>query len=392
MTKRRIFFRNNGLSPIDIIKWWRYQKKLDLKWPQFDNRTVIFTYLGRIGNAMLCKLWHIQSGDEILVPSYNCGSEIDPFLCFGMKAMMYRVDSKLNIDIDDLRKRISKRTKIIYVTHYFGWPQHLADIAIFCEEHHLFLIEDCALSLFSNSSEGPIGRLGDAAIFSFRKTLPVPDGAALVLQSNSMIQSLPETHPAFRTTAKEVAPYIVRWLIHSMQNRALLSNAIFFLDQLFAHNDAQHLQSDNLDMPKDYYFSEHVLPLTISCLSSAILRTIDPEEVFIQRRKNYHQLYEGLADIDTAKPLSGALPEGVCPLLMPLVVPDVFKWQRELRRLGIKAIRWWEGFNKKLDWGEFPEAKKLKNELLVLPVHHYLTSDDINYMIHCLHMTATAQS
>ena len=45
-----------------------------------------------------------------------------------------------------------------------------------------FLIEDCALSLFSHDGERPLGSLGDAAIFCFYKTLPVPHGGGLLLR------------------------------------------------------------------------------------------------------------------------------------------------------------------------------------------------------------------
>ncbi|MFX0134505.1 MAG: aminotransferase class V-fold PLP-dependent enzyme [Candidatus Hodarchaeota archaeon] len=391
MNRKRIFFRNNGLAPVEILKFWRYNKELVLKWPQFENRKVIFTHLGRIGNVIVCRLSNIQIGDEILVPSYNCGSEIDPFLCFGMKAVMYRVDNKLNIDMEDMQKRITKRTKIIYVTHFFGWPQPLKDIIKFCKEYNIFLLEDCALSLFSNGLDGPIGLAGDAAIHSFRKTLPVPDGAALVLRSSDNINSQPVLRPSFQLLAKEIASYVVRWLINSMQKFTILSNFLLYPEKIFAKNSSEQFSSDNLDMPKDYYFSENVMPLTISRISSGILSTVDPAKVFHNRRRNYKQLLEGILDINNLEPLLGNLPEGVCPLLMPLLVPDVFRWKQELNRWGIKAIRWWEGFNKKLSWEQFPEAKKLKNELLVLPVHQYLNHDDVDYMISCIREIANSK-
>lgn len=391
MKTKRIFFRNNGKSPADILKFWRYREEPVLKWPQFDHREVIFTHLGRIGNVIACRLFDIQMGDEILAPSYNCGSEIDPFLWFGMKAVMYRVDDKLNIDIEDLQRRITKRTKIIYVTHYFGWPQPLADILRLCNEYGTFLIEDCALSLFSNAADGPIGLAGDAAIHSFRKTLPVPDGAALVLKPGNNADSMPTMRPPFRMMAKEIAGHIARWLINSLQNIPVLSNASFFIDKLLAHSDtAEQVLSDDLDMPKDYYFSEHVMPLTISRLAAGILSTTDPAHVFLQRRRNYKQLLEGIFECRHLVPLFGELPDGVCPLLMPLVVPDVLKWMQELNRSGTKAIRWWEGFNQKLSWEQFPEAKKMKSELLVLPVHQYLNHDDVDYMIRCIRQIAGA--
>jgi len=48
----------------------------------------------------------------------------------------------------------------------------------------LLLIEDCAQALLSKFGESPLGSFGDVAIFSIRKTLPVPDGGALVAGTN----------------------------------------------------------------------------------------------------------------------------------------------------------------------------------------------------------------
>ncbi len=383
---RRIFFRNNGLSPLEIAKFWRSNQRLNLDWPQLKDRTIIYSYLGRIGNALVCRMLNVQPGDEVLVPSYNCGSEVDPFLSFGMKAVMYHLDDQLTIDLGDLKKRITNRTRIIYVTHYFGWPQPLQDVKKLCQEHNLFLMEDCALSLFSNSSDKPIGKDGDAAIFSFRKSLPVPDGAALSLRENEILISRPHKRPPFRTTVKETAPYIVRWLLHSGENNKVVSSALAWAESLLPAPESERLTED-LDMPKDYYFSETIMPFTISRISAGILSSVDPQRVYDARRQNYQRLFEGIVDIKSLKPLFN-LPDGVCPLFMAVRVEDVFLWMYELNGLGIKAIRWWEGFNKKLDWSEFPHARSLKNGLMVLPVHQFLTPEDIDYMIDGIRKTS----
>ena len=90
---------------------------------------------------------------------------------------MYRVDRNARIDMTDLVARITSRTKLVYVTHYFGRPAEIEDLVALCRERNIKLLEDCALSLFSDTT----GSLGDAAIFSFRKSLPACAGGALAL-------------------------------------------------------------------------------------------------------------------------------------------------------------------------------------------------------------------
>ncbi len=330
---------------------------------------------------LLCKLWNIQAGDEILVPSYNCGSEVDPFIWFGMKVVMYRIDDRLKIDVEDLYQRITNKTRIIYVTHYFGWPHPLEDIKKICSNKNIYLVEDCALSLFSNGPDGPIGLVGDGAIHSFKKTLPVADGGALTLLSNYDLNSQPGTQPAFGVIAKETIPIILRWFISSSQSIPIVSDSLFYVGNNLSKFESDLPFLENLDMPKDYYFSEHVMAWTISRISAGILKSSDPHKIFNCKRKNFKRLRDGIIEINNIKLLLENLPEGVCPLLFPLKVSDVFKWIRELNTMGIKATRWWEGFNQKLNWDDFPEAKNLKQKLLVLPVHQDLSDEDIDYMV-----------
>src|SRR5439155_6559464 len=53
----------------------------------------------------------------------------------------------------------------------------------FCEAHRLRLIEDCALSLFSRENGTWLGSVGDLALFSVYKTLPLPHGGFLVTKA-----------------------------------------------------------------------------------------------------------------------------------------------------------------------------------------------------------------
>lgn len=379
----KVFFRDNGFSPVKILHFWFKGKKINIGWPQLSSGRLVYTHLGRSGNVFICELLNIQKGDEILVPSYNCGSEVDPFLWYGMNAVMYRIDKRLRIDVEDLKKRLSNKTRIIYVTHYFGWPQALDELRSVCDQHNLFLIEDCALSLFSNGTNGVIGLTGDASIHSFRKTLPVPDGAALVLKSKFNNLRVPKSRPKL-IIVKETIPLILRWLINLLTKYFHINYFISHLEKRFRNKKSVINSSVYLDMPKDFYFDKKVLPKTLSRISIGILNSTDINMVFEKRRSNYSKLYNGICDLKNVKPMLGPLPDGVCPLLLPITVLDTRYWIDELNKCAIKSTTWWEGFHRKLNWQNFPEAKYLKQNLVVLPVHQYLNDEDINYIITCV--------
>ena len=61
---------------------------------------------------------------------------------------------------------------LLYVIHYAGWPQPIAQLAELCRRREMLLVEDCALSLLSESEDGPLGSLGQLV-----GVLPLQDAA-----------------------------------------------------------------------------------------------------------------------------------------------------------------------------------------------------------------------
>jgi perosamine synthetase len=123
----------------------------------FEGRSVRYVHKARIAIRHVCDALGLCPGTETLAPSYNCGSEIDPLLKSGTSVVLYRVDKNAKIDIADLISRVTKKTKAIYVTHYFGFPQDLREIRRVCVDKKIYLIEDCALALFTAVGENQLG-------------------------------------------------------------------------------------------------------------------------------------------------------------------------------------------------------------------------------------------
>ena len=140
-----------------------------------------FHVRARNGIWQLIRALGLQEPDVVLVPSYNCGAELDAVLRAPATVRFYRVDRSARIDVDDLRQAIEPRTRAVIVTHYFGFPQpDLVAIGELCRDHGLVLIEDCAHALYSTHLGRSLGTFGDASVFSLWKTLPMPDGGAVL--------------------------------------------------------------------------------------------------------------------------------------------------------------------------------------------------------------------
>ncbi len=125
----------------------------------------------------------LGKGDEIIVPNQTHVSTVHAAEILGAKPIF--VDCELstgNINLEEIKKKITKKTKAITVVHYLGKPVNIEEIAKFCKKKKIYLIEDCALSLGAKFKNGFVGSFGDFACFSFypAKHITTADGGMLV--------------------------------------------------------------------------------------------------------------------------------------------------------------------------------------------------------------------
>ena len=109
----------------------------------------------------------------------------------------------------------------------------------------------------------------------------------------------------------------------------------------------------------------------MSSLSKRLFSGLDTNEVVWRRRRNYSELLELTGCIEGVRPLYANLPEGVCPLALPLLVTDRRHADSELAQRGIAVSGWW-AYHPALPWDYFPDACFLKDSTLCLPVHQCL--------------------
>ncbi len=346
---------------------------------QGDGRTVIFTELGRAAILLAARLWGIGKEDEVLVPAYNCGSDISPLIATGARVSMYRVDSSVQIDFADLRRRITHRTRLIHVIHYFGRPTDLEDLATLCRSRNIKLLEDCALSLFCANT----GRTGDGAIFSFHKTLATHGGGALTLRDTAEPScQLPPSHliQTTRGALSLVRKWASRRLPAAPPPPALPSipNASPALSQLFLP-----------DIPASYYCNPNAAVHQASRLSRGALRRANVSQIVQSRRAHYESLRRSLLNVDNISlPWTQALEDGISPLGLPVLVQDKPLWCNLLNVAGIPVSSWWSGCHKGLNWSDYPEALALKAQLILLPVHQGLENEHIAYIAHTVRRIA----
>lgn len=353
----------------------------------FDSDTVYHIHTARTGIMRICTLLDLNKDSEVLVPAYNCGAELDPLIKHGVQVSLYRIDCSGVADISDISSRITSKTKAIYLTHYFGFPQKVDDIKRICDQHNLYLIEDCALSLFSKNGEKHIGTFGDVSLFSLTKTLPIPDGGVLIINNEKLKRVTWNLHPPDKTR-------VLRGLLPLMKSalirRVFINNSTNPLSSYFLKIDAKRRISkiyDDLSVstnrpamsPNQYYY-EFLTSRHISAVSDFLLAgAFDVDNIITRHRRNFN-LFQSLLINCGLETLFKDLPAGVCPLYFPIIVKNRDYIQRELYKRNIYTGAWWKGYYEDLDWNSYPEACFLKDNVLTLPVHHDLDDKGIEYI------------
>ena len=93
----------------------------------------------------------------------------------------------MNLDPEDVERKITPDTKAIMAIHYGGRSCDMATLRCIADEHDLFLIEDCAHATGASYGGDMLGSLGDISCFSFQavKNLAVGDGGMLLTNNEA---------------------------------------------------------------------------------------------------------------------------------------------------------------------------------------------------------------
>ena len=344
----------------------------------FGDRHIAYTVNTRAAIRNVCKLLDLGPGDEILAPAYNCGSEIDPLLKCGAAVSLYSIDRSTNINLKDLEKRISPRTKAVYVIHYFGFCQpEIEVIQRLCRERGLYLIEDCALALFSEDESGQPGSFGDVSVFCFYKYFPVAGGGALVVNNPTLdVNYRFERPPPIRFTAR----YILYRILGPKRLKFVTTVLKRALGRSPAPEGIRNGATGLADMPAHYYFDSALENARMSVFARWPLLSFNVKDTIQKRRANYTIYLRELHGLSSVRPLFPDLPDGVCPLYFPMIAVDRDGLCDALKALSIPADPWWLGYHKDLDFSEFTDTQFLKNNVLVLPANQFLNERHIVFI------------
>lgn len=168
---------------------------------------------GRSALLLSLRVLGIQPGDEVLVQAYTCVVVTNAIQWAGATPVFVDVDEDYCVDPEDVKKKITARTRAIIIQHTFGQAAEVDALLRVAQEHRIRVIEDCAHSLGARYDGRLLGTFGDIAMFSFGsdKVVSSVRGGALITKDAVLADRIAgEVHTLPRMTLA----HGIRHLLH----------------------------------------------------------------------------------------------------------------------------------------------------------------------------------
>ncbi len=132
----------------------------------------------------------IGPGDEVIVPGYTFIASITSIIYARAVPVLTEIDRSLTLDPEDVKKKITPRTKAIMLVHMLGNPGRVDEIKEIARSNGISLIEDCAQAFGVKYKGKYVGHFGDFGTYSFNifKTITAGDGGMVATNSRKLYE------------------------------------------------------------------------------------------------------------------------------------------------------------------------------------------------------------
>ncbi|MBN2284724.1 MAG: DegT/DnrJ/EryC1/StrS family aminotransferase [Deltaproteobacteria bacterium] len=130
----------------------------------------------------------IEPGDEIIVPAFTFIATYEAVIEAGAIPVWADIDDSLNLDPEEIGRKITARTKAVIPVHMCGAPARIDRIMELAREHNLLVLEDNAQSIGGGLNGKKLGTFGDMGILSFDyyKTITTGEGGMVLTNDTDL--------------------------------------------------------------------------------------------------------------------------------------------------------------------------------------------------------------
>ncbi|MFW5657909.1 MAG: DegT/DnrJ/EryC1/StrS family aminotransferase [Bacteroidota bacterium] len=366
----------NNIRMVDLkTQYLKVKKEIDtsihniIDNSSFINGPEVKTFTGNLARYMDCKhvipcangtdalqvammSLNLKPGDEVITSDFTFIATVEVIALLGLKLVLVDVDPEtFNLDVDQVKRAITSKTKAIVPVHLFGQCAPMEDLLELAAVKNLFIIEDAAQSLgsiytFKNGESlksGTLGHIGCTSFFPSKNLGCFGDGGAIFTRDDNLaekISSVVNHGSKIKYYHDDIG---VNSRLDTIQ-AAILNVKLKYLDQ---YNSARRKAAD--------YYDKH-------------LGEID--EISIPARSEFstHIFHQYTIKIKNGKRdgLKNYLQEKNIPSMIYYPVP--LHLQNGYRYLGYRE-------------GDFPVTEGLCKTVLSLPMHTELDENQLKYIV-----------
>lgn len=305
----------------------------------------------------------IKPGDEVIVPAQTHVATVHAVeLCGGTPVFVDAETKTGNIDIDQIEKAITPKTKALSVVHYLGMPVDMPKVMAIAKKYNLFVVEDCALAIGTKYDGIHAGLFGDVGTFSFYpvKHITTAEGGMMILKDEAMAKKL-TFQKAFgvdRTPSERVVPGVYDVIMLGFNYRMNEIEAALGIEQMKRIDGFLKTRKSNYEaLEKE-------------------LKNINEVQLFQSSHGPFESSYYCLSVL-----LKGDLGKKRTQVLT------------SLKELGVgssvyypQSIHQFSYYKNKYNYADdaFPVASTISNTSVALPVGPHLKEDDVKYVAESL--------
>lgn len=304
----------------------------------------------------------VSEGDEVITTPITFAASANCALYCGAKPVFADINPKTyNIDPASVKDKITEKTKAVVAVDFTGQAVELAPLLEMCHEKGILLIEDGAHSIGTKYDGKYVGSIADMTTFSFHpvKTVTGGEGGAVLTNSETLYEKL------------------LLYRSHGITRKA----------ELLEHESHGPWYYEQIDLGYNYRLTD------IQC--ALILSQLDKLEIFSKRRKEivdrYNEAFSKIPEITVQEEIPES--ETTRHLYILRIKPELLTIDRKgfFEAMGAENICcnvhyipvYYHPYYEKLGYkkGICPNAEKLYDEIMSLPLYYSLTDQDVEDVI-----------
>lgn len=369
-----------------LFQPWKWKKKASFLEEEFKNyfkvKHAISFNSGRSALMAILSALNLKEGDEVLVQAFTCNALINPIIWSKLKPVFVDCEKEtLNLNVEDLKRKITSKSRVLIIQHTFGLPSNLKEILKVCKEKNLILIEDCAHSLGATFEGKKIGTFSNVAFFSFGRDKIISSvfGGMVITNDEKVAQKLKEfwekidQPSSFWILQQILYPILVEIIIKPLYNFFGIGKGLLFICQKLKILSKAVTKKEKKGENPNYFPKK--MPFALAILAKNQFKKL---EKFNKHREKIAKIYEKeLRDLNLVLPKNQ---EGRVWMRYPLIFNFETEFLlRELSKNGIFLNDGWRGKpivppdtdQEKMGYkyGSCPIAEKIVKNILNLPTN-----------------------